>query len=67
MATDGRWLAVGAKFVDTLSGEDSGAVYVYRKQADGQWAFVQKLVPLLLFSSYIPKGLNRTKSTRARQ
>jgi hypothetical protein len=46
MATDGRWLAVGAKFVDTFSGEDGGAVYVYRKQADGQWAFVQKLVPM---------------------
>ncbi|MGD9190039.1 MAG: hypothetical protein PVI89_17605 [Desulfobacteraceae bacterium] len=46
MATDGWWLAVGAKFADTFAGEDGGAVYVYRKQADGQWAFVQKLVPL---------------------
>lgn len=46
MATDGRWLAVGAKFVDTFAGEDGGAVYVYRRQTDGRWAFVQKLIPL---------------------
>jgi hypothetical protein len=46
MAADDRWLAVGAKFADTFCGEDGGAVYVYHKQADGQWAFVQKLVPL---------------------
>lgn len=46
MATDGRWLAVAAKFADTFAGEDGGAVYVYRKQGNGQWAFVQKLIPL---------------------
>lgn len=46
MTTDGRWLAVGAKFGDTFAGEDGGAVYIYRKQAHGQWAFAQKLIPV---------------------
>lgn len=46
MAAEGRWLAGGAKTVDTFCGGDSGAVYIFRKQADGQWVFAQKSVPL---------------------
>ncbi|MFV0436917.1 MAG: hypothetical protein ACK5PS_05930 [Desulfopila sp.] len=45
MATDGRWLVVGAKNA-TVDGLQSGAVYVYvRDGHHSDWRLVQKLVP----------------------
>lgn len=44
VATDGRWLVVGAKYA-TINGLQAGAVYVYSKaRVTGEWQFMQKLV-----------------------
>jgi hypothetical protein len=43
LALDGEWLMVGAR-LDEEMGHHAGAVYIYRREADGSYAFVRKLV-----------------------
>ena len=45
VSLDGDWAVVGAKDHDGLAGLDSGAVYAYQRDSNGQWIEKQKLVP----------------------